>query len=197
MTGPDISLESLASAVGPGLGDGVLSGDADVLPTTIPGAAGIAVWLVRDDHRNHPLQAYVGRWPDGAVRVLSDNQGAWAELIAAVGVQITDPATALAYVRQFLEVTRGASVIVREVAGLEDLHWRPGSVAEEERRTAFESSAGIEPPVAEAGVDGFHVEVTLVVDQRVQRNLFDVTADGLIAASFRVLAEELPLPIAR
>jgi hypothetical protein len=143
------------------------------------------------------LQAYVGRWPDGEVRVLSDDQGAWAELIDAVGVQITDPATALAYVRQFLEVTRGPSVIVRELAGLEDLHWRPGSVAEEERRAAFESGARIEGPAAEVAVDGFHVEVTLVVDQRVQRNLFDVTADGLINASFRVLAEELPLPITR
>ena len=197
MTPPDLSREAVASAVGPGLGAGVLSGDADVLPVPIPGVVGPAVWLVRDDRLAHPLQAYVGRWPGGEVRVLSDDQEAWSALMAATGVQITDPATALAYVRQFLEVTRGPSVIVREVAGPADLPWRPGSTAEEERRAAFLSGPAIEAPVADGGVDGFHVEVTLVVDQRVQRNMFDVTDDGRISASFRVLADELPLPIAR
>lgn len=48
-----------------------------------------------------------------------------------------------------------------------------------------------------AAAVGFHIEVTLVVQQRVQRNMFDVTADGTISASFRVIADELPLPMAR
>ena len=197
MTEPVIALESVAEAVGPGLGAHVLNGDAELLPTRVPGVADTVVWLVRDEHLDHPLQAYVGRWPAGEVRVLSDDQAAWAALMAAAGVQITDPATALDYVRQFLEVTRGTSVIVHEVAGPDDLHWRPGSVAEEESRSAFLAGGEIEGPVADVAAGGFHVEVTLVVDQRVQRNLFDVTADGLIAASFRVIADELPLPIAR
>jgi hypothetical protein len=53
-------------------------------------------------------------------------------------------------------------------------------------------------PVAARTTDGFHVELTLVVDQRLQRNEFDVDPDGRIThTSFRVLAERLPLPIAR
>jgi hypothetical protein len=196
MTEP-VSTDAVAAAVGPGLGEGVRSGAAAVLPITVPGVADTVVLLVRDDHLDHPMQAYVGRWPDGGLRVLNDDQGGWAELMAAVGVRITDPATALEYLRQFLEVTRGTSVIVQEVAGLQDLHWRPGSAAEEERRAAFVSGTRIDGPIAEVAGDGFHVELTLVVDQRVQRNLFDVTADGRITASFRVIADELPLPIAR
>ena len=59
MTPPDISRDAVASAVGAGLGDGVLSRSADVLPTTIPGVLEPTVWLVRDDHLAHPMQASV------------------------------------------------------------------------------------------------------------------------------------------
>ena len=51
--------------------------------------------------------------------------------------------------------------------------------------------------MAEPSDGGFHVELTLVVDQRVQRNSFEVARDGSIRSDFRVLAEDLPLPIAR
>jgi hypothetical protein len=192
-----IAPQAIAQAVGPGLGANVLSGSAELLPIAVPGVAETAVWLVRDDRLDHPLQAYVGRWPDGNVRVLSDDQDAWADLIVALGVQIDNPVTALGYLRRFLEVTRGTSVIVREITSQDDLHWRPGSAAEEERRAAFVSGAELEGPVGEVTGTGFHVELTLVVDQRVQRNFFDVTRNGQITASFQVIAEDLPLPIAR
>ena len=39
--------------------------------------------------------------------------------------------------------------------------------------------------------------LTLVVDQRIQRNTFEVGRNGAIDADYRVLAEDLPLPIAR
>ena len=197
MSSEPISVDAVAEAVGPGLGTGVRSGAATVREVPIPGVAAIVVWLVSDDSLAHPLQAYVGRWPSGTVRVLNDDQDGWAELMSGVGVRITDPATALGYIRQFLEITRGTSVMVREITEPTDIRWRPGSVAEEERRAAFLSDSPIGEPVAERLDTGFHVELTLVVDQRVQRNLFDVTADGRISASFQVLAEDLPLPIIR
>jgi hypothetical protein len=197
MTGAGIAPEAVARAVGDGLGPDVLSGTADLLPVVVPGVEQVAVWLVRDDRLDHPLQAYVGRWPDGTVRVLSDDQTAWTELMAAVGVRIEDPGTALGYVRQFLEVTRGPSVIVHEVAGPEDLQWRPGSADEEARRSAFLAEHLFQGPVTGRTDDGFHVELTLVVDQRVQRNAFDVATDGTVRATFQVIAEDLPLPIAR
>ena len=187
----------LADLVGPGLGDGVRSGSAEVLPVSVPGVTPTTVWLVRNDHLAHPMQAYVGRWPSGELRVLSDDQPAWFELMAKSDPKIDTAATALDYVRRFLEVTRGSSVIVREVSGPEDLHWRPGSADEEERRAVFLAGPEIAGPVAGRVDDGFHVELTLVVDQRIQRNLFDVTPDGRITASFRLLAQDLPLPIIR
>lgn len=192
-----IAAEPVAEAVGPGLGAGVRSGAAELRSIPVPGVDETAVWLVRDDHLDHPLQAYVGRWPGGEVRVLSDDQDAWADLMAAVGPHIHDSATALGYIRQFLEITRGPSVPVQELTGPEDLRWRPGSVAEEQRRAAFLSDPAIDGPIVERIDSGFHVELTLVVGQRVQRNLFDVTPDGRITASFRVIADDLPLPIVR
>ena len=197
MTAQGIAPEAVAQAVGDGLGPAVLGGTADLLPVAVPGVREAAVWLVRGDRRDHPLQAYVGRWPDGTVRLLTDNQPAWMELMEVVGVRIEDPETALGYVRQFLEVTRGAAVIVHEVSSVDDLPWRPGSADEEARREAFLAGPAIDPPVVEATDQGFHVELTLVVDQRVQRTIFDVAADGTVSASFRVIAQELPLPIAR
>jgi hypothetical protein len=154
-------------------------------------------WLVRDDGADHPMQCHVGVWPDGAVRLLSDDQPAFFDLVAATGADIGDPSTAIGYVRAFLEITRGPAVIVRELGDAADLRWRPGSQAEEANRARFEADPPIEPSVVEPSDGGFHVELTLVVDQSVQRNVFDVGRDGSIRAGYRVLADGLPLPIAR
>jgi len=188
---------AIADAVGRGLGDAVLDGTASLRPLAIPGLGDDVAWLVRDDRVDHPLQAYVGVWPDGAVRVLSDDQPAFFDLVAATGADIRDASTALGYVRAFLEVTRGPAVIVREIEALADLRWRPGSAAEEANRARFEADPPIGSRVVEPTDDGFHVELTLLVDQRVQRNTFEVARDGTIRAGYRVLAEDLPLPIAR
>lgn len=193
----DIHVEAVADAVGPGLGQGVLQGSATILPIAVPGVERAVVRLVRDDGPDHPLQAYVGQWPDGQVRVLSDDQAAWADLMVAVGAHIDSAATALGYVRQFLEITRGPAVLVREISAADELPWRPGSADEERRRADFLVGPAVPAPVAERTGDGFHVELTLLVGQRVQRNLFDVTPDGGVHATFRVLADDLPLPIVR
>ena len=187
MTKPDA--QTVAGVVGPGMGPAVLAGTATLRAIPIPG--------VGDDDADHPAQAHVGAWPDGTVRMLSDDQPAFFDLVAAAGADVRDPETALGYVRAFLEVTRGPMVIVREVGDAAELRWRPGSEAEEASRAAFEAGPPLEPAVAEASGDGFHVELTLVVDQRVQRNTFDVGRDGSIRSSYRVLARDLPLPIAR
>ncbi len=192
-----IDPDAIAAAVGPGLGDGVRSGAAELRPVDVPGVDGPVVWLVRDEQLAHPLQAYVGRWPSGEVRVLSDDQDAWAELMRAAGAQLDGAESALGYVRQFLEITRGPAVTVRELSDPQSLPWRPGSPDEERRRAEFLASGPIDGPVAETTGEGFHVELTLMVGQRVQRNLFDVGRDGTINASFRVLADDLPLPIVR
>lgn len=197
MSSDGIDLEAVAHAVGPGLGPQVRSGEVPVEPVPVPGAPPGVVWEIRDDMLDHPLLGYVGRWPDGAVRLLSDDQAAWTDLMQAVGVRLDDPQAALDYVRRFLEVTRGQAVIVYEVTEAADLPWRPGSPAEEERRQALLAGQPLPPPVTERTARGFHIELTLVVDQRIQRNVFDVTPSGGIDASFQVLADELPLPIAR
>lgn len=187
----------VAAAVGAGLGPAVLAGTAILRQVPVPGVGDSLAWLVRDDDADHPLQAYVGVWPDAAVRLLSDDQPAFFDLVASCGAEIEDASTALGYVRAFLELTRGPAVIVREVEDAAQLPWRPGSAAEETNRARFEAGPPIAPPLAEPAGDGFHVELTLVVDQRIQRNSFEVGPGGAIAASFRMLAEDLPLPIAR
>jgi hypothetical protein len=54
----------------------------------------------------------------------------------------------------------------------------------------------IEPPSAKRTADGFHVDVWLIVDQRIQLDTFEVASDGKVSAKFRVVAADLPLPIA-
>ncbi len=186
----------IAIAVGEPLGSSVVDGDAELDPVTVPGIESTAVWAVRDNRGPHPIGVYVGRWPDGSVRVLSADQDAWAALTGAVGVHLADPAQARGYVESFLEVTRATSVIVRPIQTLDELPWRPGSDAEEEARSALLAAAPDVAPVAEATATGFHVELTLIVDRQLQRNMFNVTHSGDIASSYRVLAKDLPLPIA-
>ena len=194
-----IDPNAIAVALGEPLGSAVVDGPAQVDPVAVPGVESTIVWRVRDQSGDHPWQVYVGRWPDGDVRVLTGDQEAWGDLVSATGgARLTDADEARAYVETYLEVTRGAMVIVRPVTSLDDLRWRPGSDREEQSKAELLSAPPrIEPSVAEAA-DGFRVELTLVVDQRLQRNRFELTRGGEIAkTSFEVLAEHLPLPIAR
>lgn len=198
MTANEVDLNAVAVAVGEPLADQVLDGEARLAPVAVPGIESTVVWRVRGESGAHPWQVYVGVWPDGSVRVLTADQGAWGDLVAAAGARLEDEAQALSYVETFLEVTRGAMVIVRPVRSLDDLRWRPGSAEEDDAKAALLADPPAVTPLVARTADGFHVELTLVVDQSLQRDLFDLTQAGEITrSSFRVLAEHLPLPIAR
>jgi hypothetical protein len=193
-----IDKKAVAMAVGEPLSEQVLDGQAKLDPVAVPGIESTVVWRVRGESGPHPWQVYIGVWPDGSVRVLTADQDAWADLVAAAGARLTSPSQARAYVKTFLDVTRGAMVIVRPIKSLDELRWRPGSDEEEKAKAALLAAPPDVAPAATENDDGFHVELTLVVDQRLQRNEFDVTPSGEIrSSSFRVLAERLPLPIAR
>jgi hypothetical protein len=198
MTAGGIDLEAVAVALGEPLADEVLDGRAQLAPVPVPGVEPTVVWRVGGESGAHPWQLYVGAWPDGAVRVLTADQDAWGDLVAATGASIGDEHAARAYVETFLEVTRGALVIVQPVGSLDDLRWRPGSDEEEAARAALLAVSPAVGPAVTATAEGFRVELTLVVDQRLQRNTFDLTRAGEITGtSYRVLADHLPLPIAR
>jgi len=140
--------------------------------------------------------AQVGSAPPSSELV--DDQPAFFDLVRSRGgAQLTDPGIALGYVLGFLEVTRGPSVLVRPIHNIADIPWRPGTAEEEGRRAALLADSPIRPPTAVPADDGFRVEVWLVVDQRIQLNSFDVAHDGTMATEFRVVAADLPLPIAR
>lgn len=198
MTASEVDLKAVAVAVGEPLADQVLDGQARLAPVAVPGIEATVVWRVRSESGPHPWQVYVGVWPDGSIRVLTADQSAWGDLVAETGARLVDEAHARSYVETFLEVTRGAMVIVRTVTSLDDLRWRPGSDEEEDARAALLADPPAIAPLLTPTTHGFHVELTLVVDQSLQRNLFDLTQTGEITrSSFRVLAEHLPLPIAR
>jgi hypothetical protein len=186
-------LVAAAAALGPRMADR----PPDIRPYAVPGLGGRTVWRVRLEDLDHPVQVYVGLWPDGRARMLSDDQPAFLDLAEAHGAEIADADTALGYVLGFLEATRAPSVIVRPVSEPGDIPWRPGSPDEEARRAAFASGPGVAPPRVEETPEGFDVELWLVVDQRIQRNSFRVSADGSVAAEHHVVAADLPLPIAR
>jgi hypothetical protein len=197
VTGSDIDLSAVAVAVGEPLASRVLDGHARLDPVPVAGTEETAVWSVLDEFGDHPMRLYVGRWPDGPTRVLTADQDAWTDLVATVGVHLTDPDQALAYVEAFLEITRGNMVIVRPVTTLDDLRWRPGSTEEQATKESLLDDPPDMTPVVETEQSGFHIELTLVVDQRLQRNTFDVSPNGEITSSYRVIVEGLPLPIAR
>jgi hypothetical protein len=188
---------ALAIAVGEPLATAVLDGTARITPVTVPGLVDGAVWQVVDDVGEHPIRVYVGAWPDGRVRVLSGDQDAWAELAAATRARVSSTKVAVGYIDAYLEATRGTMVRVQPIGGVADIEWRPGSADEEAAKAALLADPPDLATVAQATPGGFHVERALVVDQRVQRNEFDVSHHGAITASYEVLAEALPLPIIR
>jgi len=198
MTMREPPLTKVAAALGEPLGAQVLDGQAHLAPVAVAGIQETVVWRVRGESGPHPWQVYVGAWPGGSIRLLTADQDAWADLVGTTGVRLTNASQAQSFVETFLEVTRGAMVIVRAVTSLDDIRWRPGSTEEENAKTALLADPPPTTPTVEPTADGFHIELTLVVDQRLQRNSFDLTSAGEITrTSFRVLAEHLPLPVAR
>lgn len=190
----DLEREAVALAVGEPLDEHVRHGHAAIGRVRLPGGPEGALWTVRLERLAHPILLHVGQYSDGRATVVTDDPKAWEALVADVGVRLDSADVALDYARCFLEATRGHQVFVREVARPEDLPFRPGSEHEEERRREVLADLEIPPPNAEQSGDGFHVELTLVVDQRLQRNHFEVTRDGAIEATFDVLADGLPFP---
>ena len=176
--GPDLT--AVAIAVGEPLGGQVLDGQTRLAPVAVAGIGGTVVWRVRGESGPHPWQVYVGVWPNGSMRVLTADQGAWADLVAAAGGHLASAVQARSYVETYLEVTRGAMVIVQPVTSLDELRWRPGSDKEEAAKAALLADPPPTAPLVDSSADGFHVELTLVVDQRLQRNLFDLTSTGEI-----------------
>lgn len=193
----DLDPYAAAPALGEPLGGLLIGGEAKAVPLDIPGVDHTVAWSVRYEAGPHPIWSNVGRWSDGTVRVLTADQGAWAELVRDAGISIASEEVAVAYAKAYLEITRGSMVLVRPVESVDDLPWRPGSGDEEAAKAALLASPPDLAPRAERAAGGFHVELALVVDQRLQRNTFDITADGVVTASFDVLAEGLPFPIAR
>lgn len=197
MTSPAPDRAEVAEAIGPPVGPRLTEGVATLRAYPVPGCPTDVIWRVYDPGPRHPMQVYVGRWPDGSLRVVSDDLSGFLELVALAGTHLEDEQTALGYVRALLEVTRAPSVLVREIGDLDDIPWRPGTDEEADRRRAFEDAAAVAPASVVRTADGFVVELYLVVDQRIQRNRFEVSRQGALSASFEVLAEDLPLPIAR
>jgi hypothetical protein len=197
VSGTGVDSTAIAIAVGEPLASAVLDDEARIEAVDVPGMRESSVWSVTDELGDHPMRLYVGRWPDGSVRLLTADQEAWADLARAVGVHLGNADEARAYVEAFLEVTRGTMVLVEPVTTLDDLRWRPGSDGEEAAKDALLADPPPLSTVAEVDGDGFHVELTLVVNQRLQRNSFEVSTNGDIDSSYRVLAEGLPLPIIR
>src|SRR5262245_10903600 len=104
MTAGDVDRMAVAMAVGDPLADQVLEGQASLAAVPVPGIDETVVWRVLDESGPHPWQLYVGVWPDGTVRVLTADQGAWDELVSAVGADLGDEAQARAYLEAYLEV---------------------------------------------------------------------------------------------
>ncbi len=188
--------EAIAGALHPVLGDPVRDGSAEVSSYGLPGLPDGVAWRVLINDFDHPQQTYVGLWPDGSAKTLPEDEQAFHDLVAAAGAEIDSDETALAFVLAFLELTRGPTAIVRPLEAAADIRWRPGTDEQERRRAAFLAESPIRPPAARATAKGFRVEVWLVVDQRIQRNTFEVSKDGKIESSFRIAAADLPLPIA-
>lgn len=189
---------AIAEALHPVIGTKVEDGSAEVSSFSIPGLADDAVWKVTVTDLDHPQQAYVGLCPAGTARVLSDDQSAFFDLVQTLGgARLVDAPTALGYVIAFLEATRGPTVLVRPLDDVRDIPWRPGSTDEEARRAAFLAAQTDVAPTVTRVADGYRVQLWLVVDQRIQVNSFDVGAKGALSASFRMVAADLPLPVAR
>ena len=146
MTTGDVDRRAVAIAIGQPLGDQVIDGQAKLMPVAVPGIRGTVVWQAKDETGSHPWQVYVGSGRTArygcSARTRAHGQ-IWCRL---VGAQLDDETDARAYIETYLEVTRGAQVIVQPVAALADLHWRPGSEAEGAARAALLADPPISRP---------------------------------------------------
>ena len=161
------------------MGAQVLDHDAKLAPVGVAGMEGTVVWRVRGRVGSTPLAGLCRRLArrlragaHGSTRTPGRN---WS---AAAGAASQHRCRGTLYIETYLEVTRGAMVIVRPIDSLDDIRWRPGSAEKRTPRRQCWPIRQTTTPLVEAAGDGYHVELTIVVDQRLQRNVFDITAQG-------------------
>lgn len=198
--------EALRGAIRAGLAQSGRNTEADIVVRggsrlTRVQAPFLKRWqIIRVDYRqtSRPVLFHVAVG-EGQARLLTGAPAAFGEVTAADGVRVTDPAVAAQLARTFVETTRPAGRLTYVVGAVTDIRFRPGltgAAAARRDQIVKEYGSVLAAPAAKASGEGFAAIVYVVQGRALQRRDITVGAGGSVRERTRVLAPDLPVPIA-
>jgi hypothetical protein len=144
----------------------------------------------------HPSASFYVGLAGGRVFRLTGMPGAFADMMRASGLQVTDEQTATEVARAYVETTRTFYTFIGVLDSSDDISWdtRPGHEPSPDLIARLRRF--VHPPAAAAAGPG-HYEVTLTVEHgtAVERRVLTVAADGAVTERTEDVISDLPVPI--
>lgn len=151
----------------------------------------------------HPSASFYAGVADGRVFYLTGAPDAFAAMVRANGLRVTDEQTAAELAREYVEITRTFETFTTVLDSADGIKWDispEDEEEEEERESASEVVArvreAVQPPtVAAAGQGRYEVSVFVLHGDAVERRVLTVTAEGAVTGRTEDVFPDLPVPI--
>lgn len=140
----------------------------------------------------HPSASFYAGVAGGRVFCLTGAPDAFADMVQASGLQVTDEQTAAELARQYVETTRTFETFATALDSADDINWRTPPAPE----VAARLREAVRPPVAAAAGPGrYEVSLFVLHGDAVERRVLTVTADGTVTERTEDVFRNLPVPI--
>jgi hypothetical protein len=166
-------------------------------------AAWLSGWQILDVANQtppHPRRVVVALSETGEAVVLSGQPDAFSTMVQKVGVTVSSADVAAQVATVYLDSTRTFTTLAYRVDDVEDISWRPGlTAAEQKTRDAIVSTYGdkIAPAKAERASSGWTVESWMVSGAELVRHETTIAADGALTDRTETVVSDLPVPASR
>ena len=152
---------------------------------TLPGGAQI----IRVDAIPHPQASFhvgiVGR----QAFHLTQSPASFTAMMRASRVHVTDPETALAIARSFVDATRSMRRSARIVTGIGDI---TATAPAHDQAAIARLQAALAEPSTQTGGEGFRVNVFVLEDAAIERRVLTVSGDGDVHQQAGTTAFQIP-----
>ena len=192
----------LRSAVVAGLENGgereLAARAADPLSTEIrrlrelPGGAVAALF----EAYPHPGASFYIGISGGRVFYLTDAPDAFADMVRATGLRVTDEQTAADLACEYVETTRTFGTFTTVLDSADGINWATRPEKEPAYDVVAEVREAVRPPAAAAAGPGrYEVSVFVLHGDAVERRVLTVTTDGSVTDRTEGVFPGLPVPI--
>lgn len=148
----------------------------------------------------HPRRVVAALSQAGDAVVLTGQPDAFSTMLQQAAVSVSSAGVAAQVATVYLDSTRTFTTLAYRVDSVEDIMWRPGlSATEQKTRDSIVSTydGKIAPAKAEQSSSGWTVESWMVSGFDLVRHQTTITTDGAVTDKTETVVSDLPVPASR